>query len=75
MPPAPRPRVAIRVVRADGGPEALIPMRGDVLLAGRQGDLSLPDDPFVADTQVYPEPTAEQKAAASLTDLSSRRRR
>ena len=52
MPPAQRPRVAIRVVRADGGPEALIPMRGDVLLAGRQGDLSLPDDPFVAETQV-----------------------
>ncbi|MBX7113609.1 MAG: FHA domain-containing protein [Myxococcaceae bacterium] len=47
-----RPRVAIRVVRADGGPEALIPMRGDVLLAGRQGDLALPDDPFVAETQV-----------------------
>ena len=48
----PRPKVAIRVVRADGGPEALIPMRGDVLIAGRQGDLSLPDDPFVADQQV-----------------------
>lgn len=51
MPPA-RPRVAIRVVRADGGPEALIPMRGDVLIAGRQGDLALPDDPFVAENQV-----------------------
>ncbi len=51
-PAAQRPKVAIRVVRADGGPEALIPMRGDVLLAGRQGDLALPDDPFVAETQV-----------------------
>lgn len=51
-PPAARPRVAIRVVRADGGPEALVPMRGDVLIVGRQGDLPLPDDPFVADSQV-----------------------
>jgi len=40
------------VVRADGGPEAVVPLRGDVLLAGKQGDLALPDDPFVADTQV-----------------------
>jgi hypothetical protein len=52
MAAAQRPKVAVRVVRADGGPEALVPIRGDVLLAGRTGDLSLPDDPFVADTQV-----------------------
>ena len=52
MAPGQRPRVQIRVVRADGGPEAVVPMRADVLLAGRSGDLSLPDDPFVADTQV-----------------------
>lgn len=47
-----RPRVAVRVVRADGGPESVIPMRGDVMLCGRNGDLSLVDDPFVADTQM-----------------------
>ncbi len=52
MPAANRPRVAIRVVRADGGPESVIPMRGDVMLCGRQGDLTIPDDPFVADTQM-----------------------
>lgn len=27
-------------------------MRGDVMLCGRSGDLSIPDDPFVADTQM-----------------------
>ena len=47
-----RPRVAVRVVRADGGPEAVIPMRGDVMLCGRVGDLTIPDDPFVAETQM-----------------------
>ncbi|MCA2981120.1 MAG: FHA domain-containing protein [Myxococcaceae bacterium] len=47
-----RPRVAVRVVRADGGPESVIPMRGDVMLCGRTGDLPIPDDPFVADTQM-----------------------
>jgi hypothetical protein len=52
MPMANRPRVAVRVVRADGGPESVIPMRGDVMLCGRNGDLSIPDDPFVADTQM-----------------------
>ena len=39
MPAANRPRVAVRVVRADGGPESVIPMRGDVMLCGRTGDL------------------------------------
>lgn len=52
MPAANRPRVAVRVVRADGGPESVIPMRGDVMLCGRTGDLSIVDDPFVADTQM-----------------------
>ena len=47
-----RPRVAVRIVRADGGPESVIPMRGDVLLCGRAGDIAIPDDPFVADTQM-----------------------
>lgn len=47
-----RPRVAVRVVRADGGPESVIPLHGDQLLCGRNGDLSIPDDPFVADTQM-----------------------
>ncbi|MDP2272225.1 MAG: FHA domain-containing protein [Archangium sp.] len=52
MPAANRPRVAVRVVRADGGPESVIPMRGDVMLCGRSGDLAIADDPFVADTQM-----------------------
>jgi pSer/pThr/pTyr-binding forkhead associated (FHA) protein len=52
MPAAARPKVAVRVVRADGGPESVIPMRGDVMLCGRNGDLSIADDPFVAETQM-----------------------
>jgi hypothetical protein len=47
-----RPRVAVRVVRADGGPESVIPMQGEQLLCGRSGDLVVQDDPFVADTQM-----------------------
>jgi pSer/pThr/pTyr-binding forkhead associated (FHA) protein len=46
-----RPRVSIRMVRADGGPESVVAMRQDVLVCGRHGDLSLPDDPFVAPAQ------------------------
>lgn len=52
MPPNMRPRVAVRVVRADGGPESVIPMSGEVMLCGRSGDLAIPDDPFVGDTQM-----------------------
>lgn len=52
MPGAMRPKVAIRVVRADGGPESVIPMHGEQLLCGRSGDLAIPDDPFVAETQM-----------------------
>jgi pSer/pThr/pTyr-binding forkhead associated (FHA) protein/ribosomal protein L37E len=48
---AARPRVTLRIVRADGGPEALVPMQGDQLICGRHGDLVIPDDPFVADAQ------------------------
>lgn len=48
----PRPRVAIRVVRADGGPEAVLPMQGDVLTCGRRGEIALHDDPFVAELQM-----------------------
>ncbi len=51
-PSAPRPRVLLRVVRADGGAESVVPMRGEVLTAGTAGDLQLPDDPFVAPVQV-----------------------
>ena len=47
-----RPRVLLRVVRADGGPESVIPMRGEVMTAGTTGDLPLPDDPFVAPVQM-----------------------
>lgn len=47
----PRPKVALRIVRADGGPEAVLQMKGDVLTCGKQADLPLPDDPFVAPVQ------------------------
>lgn len=47
-----RPRVSIRVVRADGGPESVVAMRGDALVCGRTGDLTLPNDPFVAEAQL-----------------------
>jgi pSer/pThr/pTyr-binding forkhead associated (FHA) protein len=46
-----RPRVSVRVVRADGGPETVVPMQKDTLLCGRQGDIALTDDPFVAPAQ------------------------
>jgi hypothetical protein len=46
-----RPKVFIRVVRADGGPEAVVAMKHDVFVCGKQGDLSLGDDPFVAPSQ------------------------
>jgi FHA domain len=47
-----RPRVLLRVVRADGGAETVLPMRGEVMTVGTAGDLTLPDDPFVAPVQV-----------------------
>ncbi|MGO9831731.1 MAG: FHA domain-containing protein [Myxococcaceae bacterium] len=50
--PAARPRVLLRVVRADGGPESVLPMRGEVMTAGTAADLQLPDDPFMAPVQV-----------------------
>ncbi|MBN1209630.1 MAG: FHA domain-containing protein [Myxococcaceae bacterium] len=48
---APRPQVSIRVVRADGGPESVVRMNRDTLTCGQQGDLKLPDDPFVMPEQ------------------------
>src|SRR5712692_1679820 len=48
---AARPKVAIRVVRADGGPEAVVAMGGNELSCGRRGGLALSDDPFMAETQ------------------------
>src|SRR5208283_4094223 len=50
--PAPRPRVLLRVVRADGAAVSVVPMRGEVVTAGTAGHLQLPDDPFVAPVQV-----------------------
>lgn len=50
--PGARPRVLLRVVRADGGAESVLPMRGEVMTAGTTGDLRLPDDPYVAPIQV-----------------------
>ncbi len=46
-----RPQVALRVVRADGGPESVVQMTRDTLICGQQGDLPLPDDPFVMPQQ------------------------
>lgn len=46
-----RPRVTLRVIRADGGPESSHPMTGETLACGRQADLSLPEDPFIAGVQ------------------------
>lgn len=46
-----RPNVSFRVVRADGGPEAVVSMKSDVVTCGRRGDIVLSDDPFVADNQ------------------------
>ncbi len=50
--PGARPRVLLRVVRADGGAESVLPMRGEVMTAGTAGDLRFPDDPYVAPIQV-----------------------
>lgn len=47
-----RPTVSVRIVRADGGPETVIPMQGDSLICGRSGELAIPDDPFVAEQQL-----------------------
>jgi len=47
----PRPKVTIRVVRADGGPETAFSVRKDETIAGTAGDILLVDDPFVARSQ------------------------
>jgi len=47
----PRTKVTFHVVRADGGPEVAVAMRGGVLTCGKQGDLALHHDPFVAALQ------------------------
>jgi pSer/pThr/pTyr-binding forkhead associated (FHA) protein len=46
-----RPKVTFRVVRADGGPETVVPMRAEVLGCGKAGEIAFPDDPFVAQLQ------------------------
>lgn len=46
-----RPRVTIRVVRADGGPEATFSLRKDEVVAGTGAELLFLDDPFVARQQ------------------------
>ena len=48
---AARPQVALRVVRADGGPESVVRMTKDTLTCGPQGDLPLSDDPFIMPVQ------------------------
>ncbi len=48
---ATRPKIGFRVVRADGGPEVSVPMRGELFTCGKKADLSLGDDPFVTDLQ------------------------
>ena len=47
-----RPRVTLRVVRADGGPETTMPLHGETLTCGKNGDIPILDDPFVAPVQV-----------------------
>src|SRR5439155_8114517 len=49
--PTSKPKVNVRIVRADGGPESMVAMKGDVLTCGKRGDIPLADDPFVADMQ------------------------
>lgn len=46
-----RPTVSFRVVRADGGPEAVVEMQTDTVSCGRQGEIAILDDPFVAEVQ------------------------
>ena len=46
-----RPKVSFRMVRADGGPETVVAMTQDTLQCGKEGDLALPEDPFVAPMQ------------------------
>jgi len=46
-----RPRVTIRVVRADGGPEATFSLKKDEVVAGTAAELLFMDDPFVARQQ------------------------
>jgi hypothetical protein len=46
-----RPKVSIRLVRADGGPETLVLMKTEFLTCGRTSEVSIPDDPFVAAAQ------------------------
>jgi hypothetical protein len=48
---AAKPKVSIRVVRADGGPEIVVAMGGPQLTCGSRGDIPLEEDPFVAATQ------------------------
>lgn len=50
-PSAARPRANIRVVRADGGMEAVFALRKDEVVAGSSAELLLMEDPFVARTQ------------------------
>ncbi|QSQ15071.1 FHA domain-containing protein [Myxococcus landrumensis] len=47
-----RPQVSIRVVRADGGPESVVRMLRDTLTCGQQGEIPLPDDPFIMPVQM-----------------------
>jgi pSer/pThr/pTyr-binding forkhead associated (FHA) protein len=46
-----RPWFALRVVRTDGGREAVVEISGDALTCGKDADLKLPDDPFVSPVQ------------------------
>lgn len=46
-----RPKVTIRVVRADGGPEATFGLKKDEVIAGTSAELLFMDDPFVARQQ------------------------
>jgi pSer/pThr/pTyr-binding forkhead associated (FHA) protein len=47
----PRPAVTVRVVRADGGPEAAFAVNKEAVTVGSAAEILLVDDPFVAATQ------------------------
>ena len=47
----PDPKMMLRVVRFDGGPETMVPFVRDQMTLGTQADINPPDDPFLAPVQ------------------------
>lgn len=46
-----RPKVTVRVVRSDGGPETIFTLKKDEVIVGSAGEVLFVDDPFVARQQ------------------------